>query len=1167
MQDYRGRRKNRDRNKKVTYTAVSDKPEVLEESGPLADLEPVGGDIELVTPAEDDGGEIEAVVSAKPVRKARIRGGKPGGGRLWVKIVCCVLAVLLVSGSVTTYLNWYDIVQYFEERGREPQEIVSLATVDPDYALARYQYSPAVYADNGFGIYDKIYAVQAVIGVDYYKGGEGSFEDAKKDIDALLDAAAGMGNNTVIFELQGEQGTIAPLEGYKVLFDGELLRYAVSAARDRSLRPAFAYSPFEWVGADGRALVYDPMLAADREAVLADASAIAALGADIIVMSGCFYREGLGRYADYAALGLGTGFEVFKRDCLSDLLYDASVLLRGGEGDTAVGLAVQPVWRLAGNTASGIDITGDFEDWSDGYADTKAWLSSNIFDFVQVEAFGSLTDTEQPFQKVFDWWADAAGEAGIPLVVMHAADKAATSAKGWSLHDQLPKQIVEAQKSSAYGGSVLRTVTRLLQYPEIRTVIGQTYKGEVDGDDILRNLTITAPSKKTTKTYESMITLTGSSDPNFSVSVNGTVVERTSKGYFALNFDLAIGDNVYVIEHKGASVTYTVDREVLIFKSVSPSEKIEVYAGTPVVFNATALKGSTIYAMIDGVKVPMEEDTVQPDEEGDKNSDYINYTGFYTLPENTKSKTIKGIKIYGDWQGYKDEKSCANVSVKEIDLSLVRVATVVSDYAEVFRGYTVDDKSVPTEYPMIKGTRDYVVSEVVYSIDGDVFVYYNLRSGKRIYKSENGVLYNYATIEYNGKVENNSIGSVTASVSSKYTTIKIEMGSKVPFNIQLDPQDYKDAYSATPDFTVASSTADSVIVSFNYTVAVSELPAITGSPLISGISDWTQDNANFSFTLSLKQAGKFFGVYAYYEGSTLVLDFVNPPVMSKTSSNGYGYNLSGITVMLDPGHGGKSSGAVGANPNYPEKRVNLDLALRIKAELEKVGAKVIMTRATDVYLTLAERVALCEKYKPDLFLSVHHNAASNVNAKGVSTFYFNAFSKNISNNIYQAIGNVYKNSTNSLYTKDTKQSYLRGCMYYPMAVTRHWFCPSTLLEYGFMSNSAELQIIIDPATQAKFAQATVNGIINYIKQYGTIGANNNPGGGENTSSSPDSSDPDIYGNGWDGSGYYETDEGFYTEDGQFSFWGPEGRPSSSAESSVESSAESSVESSADEGAQ
>jgi len=92
------------------------------------------------------------------------------------------------------------------------------------------------------------------------------------------------------------------------------------------------------------------------------------------------------------------------------------------------------------------------------------------------------------------------------------------------------------------------------------------------------------------------------------------------------------------------------------------------------------------------------------------------------------------------------------------------------------------------------------------------------------------------------------------------------------------------------------------------------------------------------------------------------------------------------TVVLDPGHGGKDPGAVGRG-GLQEKRVNLDIALRLARLLEAQGVKVVLTRRTDVFVPLDERVRIANRYRPDLFLSIHANAEVSRQQHGAMSLY------------------------------------------------------------------------------------------------------------------------------------------------------------------------------------
>jgi len=92
------------------------------------------------------------------------------------------------------------------------------------------------------------------------------------------------------------------------------------------------------------------------------------------------------------------------------------------------------------------------------------------------------------------------------------------------------------------------------------------------------------------------------------------------------------------------------------------------------------------------------------------------------------------------------------------------------------------------------------------------------------------------------------------------------------------------------------------------------------------------------------------------------------------------------TIIIDAGHGGKDPGARGA-AGLEEKEVVLEVAQRLKNLLELKGHRVIMTRPGDRFLTLNERTEICRRYQPDLFLSLHVNAARTRSATGFETYY------------------------------------------------------------------------------------------------------------------------------------------------------------------------------------
>ncbi len=93
-----------------------------------------------------------------------------------------------------------------------------------------------------------------------------------------------------------------------------------------------------------------------------------------------------------------------------------------------------------------------------------------------------------------------------------------------------------------------------------------------------------------------------------------------------------------------------------------------------------------------------------------------------------------------------------------------------------------------------------------------------------------------------------------------------------------------------------------------------------------------------------------------------------------------------FTVVIDAGHGGRDPGAMGAR--VQEKTLNLEVSKRLAEQIKNKypDVNVLLTRSTDVFLTLQERANFVNKNHADLFICIHTNAAENRNICGAETF-------------------------------------------------------------------------------------------------------------------------------------------------------------------------------------
>ena len=193
------------------------------------------------------------------------------------------------------------------------------------------------------------------------------------------------------------------------------------------------------------------------------------------------------------------------------------------------------------------------------------------------------------------------------------------------------------------------------------------------------------------------------------------------------------------------------------------------------------------------------------------------------------------------------------------------------------------------------------------------------------------------------------------------------------------------------------------------------------------------------------------------------------------------------TIMIDAGHGGSDPGAM--NGTHKEKAYTLQIAKRLQTQLEKLGFRVIMTRTGDTYPTLQDRAALCKKYKPDLYISIHCNSSTNKTPSGIETY------RVVPVGGTETKGSKVKTEKQSANEFDANNSRLayemqkgmlaatgatdRGIRHQAIYVIANATCPAVLLEVGYLSNAAELKKIASPEYQNKIVSGILAGLAGY----------------------------------------------------------------------------------------
>lgn len=171
---------------------------------------------------------------------------------------------------------------------------------------------------------------------------------------------------------------------------------------------------------------------------------------------------------------------------------------------------------------------------------------------------------------------------------------------------------------------------------------------------------------------------------------------------------------------------------------------------------------------------------------------------------------------------------------------------------------------------------------------------------------------------------------------------------------------------------------------------------------------------------------------------------------------------SGITVVLDPGHGGFDRGGI-AGQRVPESVMNLDVALRVRRLLQANGYRVVMTRETDVFIPLGTRVAIGNSYRNGIFVCIHFNSATRSAANGIETYFFSQQSLQLASAIHYYVNQVAPTPN-------------RGVRRRGFFVLRRSTIPAILVECGFLTNPTEAQYAQSGAYRDKLAAAIVRGI-------------------------------------------------------------------------------------------
>jgi N-acetylmuramoyl-L-alanine amidase len=580
------------------------------------------------------------------------------------------------------------------------------------------------------------------------------------------------------------------------------------------------------------------------------------------------------------------------------------------------------------------------------------------------------------------------------------------------------------------------------------------------------------------KTIADRIFLIGTAPPPGQVLVNGNQISRTAAGHFAPTFPLQIGENLFTLRYENQEVKIKVTRQSnqpevpvgLAFAKDSLTPKVDVASlpGEYICFGAIAPANAQVSVKLAGVTIPLKarSQVELPDNKsvllGEnspiKKGGSEQYQGCGKTPPNPP--LLRGGNEYNAALARAGNESNSSLSkVEKVDLGVPIFELTMNDrtisqqgtgkisilspadleIAEVTAEPGVARTGASTDFsrmtPLPKGTRATVIGR-----EGE---WLRLDYGAWIKASEVQIV--------NDAVPPRSIiRSARSRQVSGWTEVLFPLETPVPVTVQEGERTFT--------LTLYNTTAQTDIIRLDDDPVISRLAWQQISPL------------QVQYTFNLKSAQQW-GYKLRYDGTTLVLSLKHPPVNTSMMPVSQAKPLSGIKILIDPGHGGsQDSGAVGP-AGIREKAVALIVSKLVQEELVNRGANVVMTRVEDVDLDLPPRVEMIQKEEPAIAISIHYNALPDngdaINTKGVGAFWFHPQAHSLAMFLH-----------NYLVAKLNRPSY--GVFWNNLAMTRPAVAPSVLMELGFMINPEEFEWIVNPTEQKKLAEAIAQGVTEWF---------------------------------------------------------------------------------------
>ncbi|MEC4812619.1 MAG: N-acetylmuramoyl-L-alanine amidase [Scytonema sp. PMC 1069.18] len=545
----------------------------------------------------------------------------------------------------------------------------------------------------------------------------------------------------------------------------------------------------------------------------------------------------------------------------------------------------------------------------------------------------------------------------------------------------------------------------------------------------------------------------GTAPSNGQVFINGKPINRSKSGHFAPSLPLQLGENLFTIRYQNQEVQIKVTRnsnqpnlpQGLAFAndSLFPKADIARLPGELICFSAIATPNASVSVKLGNQIIPLSPEQQMAE-----------------LPANSAALTGQ------------NQPSAQSSTGKYAGCTTISTAGDLGQpqYQLTLNGKTITQPGTgkvqilsPTALEVVEVTADSGVARTGPSTDHSRLTPLPYRTRAAVTGKEG----EWLRLDYGAWINSKETRVLLGAIPPR--TIIRSVGYRQRPNVT------EMVFPLQVPVPVSVQQGDRTFtLTLHNTTAQTDIIRLDDDPLISRL-DWQQlpptpsgEVGGVQYTFNLKPNQQW-GYKLRYDGTSLILALRHPPALARIKKQ---KPLSGVKILLDPGHGGKESGALGPT-GYPEKDVNLAVSKLVRDELVKRGATVVMTREDDRDVSLVDRVAMINKEEPAIAMSIHYNSLPDEgnaeNTKGIGAFWYNTQAHSLAVFLH-----------NYIVSKRGRPSY--GVFWNNLALTRPAAAPSVLMELGFMSNPNEFEWVTDSKEQKKLATTIADGLVEWFRK-------------------------------------------------------------------------------------